>query len=77
MDESKVPLSLPVWETFRTELERVAVGERKKLSEITELLLGWSVERLVEAGSLNRLLRCGIHLPDGLPRGLRGSSAKR
>lgn len=77
MDDSKVPLSLPVRETFRTELERVAVGERKKLSEITEVILGWSVERLVEAGSLNRLLQCGIHLPDGLPRRLRDSSAKR
>ena len=32
----------------------------KKLSETTELILGWSVERLVNAGSLNRLLRCGF-----------------
>jgi hypothetical protein len=53
------------------------VEERKKLNETTELILGWSVERLAKAGSLNRLLRCGIHLADGLPRGLRDSSAKR
>lgn len=68
MDELKAPLSLPVREALRTELERVATGERKKLSEITEQILEWSIERLVEAGSVNRLLQCGIHLPEGLPR---------
>ena len=64
MDQSKAPLSVPVREALRTELDRVAAGERKKVSEITELILEWSVARFVEAGSVNRLLRCGIHLPD-------------
>jgi hypothetical protein len=71
MDQSKAPLSVPVREAFRTELDRVAAGERKKVSEITELILEWSVARLVEAGSVNRLLQCGIHLPDGVPHQLR------
>jgi hypothetical protein len=67
MDELKAPLSVSVREALRTELERVAAGERKKLSEITKLILEWSVSRLDEAGSLNRLLECRIYLPDGLP----------
>jgi hypothetical protein len=54
MDESKVPLNLPVRDTFRMELEHGAMEERIKLSKITELILGWSVERLVEADSVNR-----------------------
>ena len=68
MDQSKAPLSVPVREALRTELDRVAAGERKKVSEITELILEWSVARLAEAGSVNRLLQCGIHLPDGVQR---------
>ena len=68
MDELKAPLSVSVREALRTELERVAAGERKKLSEIAKLILEWSVSRLDEAGSLNRLMECGIYLPDGLPR---------
>ena len=67
MDQSKAPLSVPVREALRTELDRVAAGERKKVSEITELILEWSVARFVEAGSVNRLLQCGIHLPDAIP----------
>lgn len=77
MAQSKAPLSVPVREAFRTELDRVAVGERKKVSEITGLILEWSVEQLVKVGSVNRLLRCGIHLPDGLPRSLGETSTKR
>jgi hypothetical protein len=64
MDELKVPLSLPVREALRRELERVAAVEGKKLSQITEEVLEWSVGRLVQAGSLSRLLECGIHLPE-------------
>lgn len=76
MDESKAPLSLSVREAIRVELEGVAARERKKLSEITELILEWSVEQFREAGSTNRLLRCGIHLPDSLPRGSRDFPAR-
>jgi hypothetical protein len=71
--ESKAPFSVSVREAFRTELEKVAGGERKKLSEITELILEWSTKRLDEAGSLSGLLRCGIQ-PPGIPRQPRGTA---
>ncbi len=60
MDKTKVPLNLPVREVVWIGLKHLAERERKKVSEITELTLEWSVERLREAGSTNRLMRCGI-----------------
>jgi len=58
-------------EALRIELERVAARERTKVRVTTKLILEWSAKQLAEAGSLNRLLRCGIYLPDSVPRQLR------
>ena len=68
MDNSKAPLNLSVREPVWRGLKDVAERERRKESEITELILEWSVAHLVEVGSLNRLLGCRIHLPGGFSR---------
>jgi hypothetical protein len=53
MDQAKAPLGIPVRESFLKELEQAAARERRKLSEMTERILEWSVEQLLKAGSLN------------------------
>jgi hypothetical protein len=68
MDWSRVPLCVSIRESLLKEIEGFAAGERKKSREIVELILEWSVARLQEAGSVNRLLRCGIRLPEGPSR---------
>ncbi|HEV2297656.1 MAG TPA: hypothetical protein VGR72_03970 [Candidatus Acidoferrales bacterium] len=68
MDKLKAPLSVSVREVVWMGLKEIAERERKKVSEITELILEWSVERLVEVGSTNQLLRCVIRLPNRLRR---------
>jgi len=68
MDKSKAPLNVSVRETLWRGLKDVAERERRKVSEVTELILEWSVAHLVEVGSLNRLLGCRIHLPADLCR---------
>src|SRR5438552_3868703 len=60
MDKLKVPLSVSVREVIWMGLKQVAERERKKVSEITELTLEWSVAQLRTAGSINRLLKCKI-----------------
>jgi len=64
-------------ESLLRELEEFAARERKKPREIVELILEWSVARLGEAGSVNRLLQCVIHLPDGPKPGPRNSRTER
>jgi len=73
MEWSRAPLSVSLRENLLKEIEEFAARERKKSREIVELILEWSVARLREAGSVNRLLRCRIRLPDGPPRGPRTS----
>jgi len=73
MDWSRVPLCVSMRESLLKEIEGFAAGERKKSREIVELILEWSVARLREAGSVNRLLRCRIRLPDIPLRGPRTS----
>jgi len=73
MDWSRVPLCVSIRESLLKEIEGFAAGERKKSREIVELILEWSVAHLREAGSVNRLLRYRIRLPEGPPRGPRTS----
>jgi len=70
VDKSKAPLNLPVLEVIWMGLKHIAERERKKLSEIAELILEWSVAQLREAGSINRLLRSGLHIRGSGPRDL-------
>jgi hypothetical protein len=70
---SRAPLSVSMRESLLREIEGFATRERKKSREIVELILEWSVARLQEAGSVNRLLCCRIRLPEGPAPGLRTS----
>jgi len=55
MGEWKAQLSLRVRQALRTELEEFAARERRKLGNITELILDWGFEQLKVAGSVDRL----------------------
>lgn len=76
----KAPVIFMVEESIRQGFERIAAQEDKRLSKITEIVFGWSVQQLREAGALTRLLQCGIHLPPKTPvppRPHRSTSEKR
>lgn len=60
MGEWKAQISLRVRQALRTELEEFATRERRKLGNITELILEWGFEQLKIAGSTERLLRYKI-----------------
>lgn len=60
MGEWKAQISLRVRQALRTELEQFAARERRKLGNITELILEWAFEQLKIAGSTERLLQYKI-----------------
>jgi hypothetical protein len=60
MGEWKAQISIRVRQDLRTELERFAVRERRKLGNIGEVLLEWAFEQLKAAGSTERLLKYKI-----------------
>ncbi len=60
MGEWKAQISLRVRQALRSELEQFAARERRKLGNITELILEWAFEQLKTAGSTERLLRYKI-----------------
>jgi hypothetical protein len=64
MGEWKAQISLRVRQALRTELEEFAARERRKLGNITELILEWAFEQLKTAGSTERLLKYKIR-PSG------------
>jgi hypothetical protein len=63
MGEWKAQISIRVRQDLRTELERFAVRERRKLGNIGEVLLEWAFEQLKAAGSTERLLKYKIRPP--------------
>lgn len=65
MGEWKAQISLRVRQALRSELEAYAARERRKLGNITELILEWAFEQLKAAGSTQNLLKYGIrrHVP--------------
>jgi hypothetical protein len=69
MGEWKAQISLRVRQALRAELEAFAAKERRKLGNLTELILEWAFEQLKAAGSTERLLKYKIRPP--------GSSAGR
>jgi hypothetical protein len=73
MGEWKAQISLRVRQALRAELEDFAARERRKLGNITELILEWGYEQLKAAGSTERLLKYKIR-PATQPR--RGGEAK-
>jgi len=60
MGEWKAQISLRVRQALRSELEEFAARERRKLGNITELILEWAFEQLKTAGSTERLLHYKI-----------------
>jgi hypothetical protein len=70
MGEWKAQISLRVRQALRAELEEFATRERRKLGNITELILEWAFEQLKTAGSTERLLKYKIR-PSGPSSGRR------
>ena len=63
MGEWKAQISLRVRQTLRADLEHFAERERRKLGNLTELILEWAFEQLKTAGSTDRLLKFKIRPP--------------
>jgi len=55
--EWKAQISLRVRQALRTELEEFAAREKRKLGNVSEVILEWGFEQLKAAGSIDRLLR--------------------
>lgn len=67
MDRMNAPLSVQVRESIWNGFKQIAEQERRKTNEVVVDVLEWSVARLIEAGSLPRLLGSRIDLPgDGM-----------
>ncbi len=64
MGEWKAQLSLRVRQALRAELEEIAHRERRKLGNLSELVLEWGYEQLKDAGTTERLLQSRIRLPE-------------
>ena len=65
MDKGTAPLSVQVRESIWKGFKQIAEQERRKINEVVVDVLEWSVARLIEAGSLPRLLGSRIDLPGG------------
>ena len=63
MGEWKAQISLRVRQALRADLEQFAGRERRKLGNLTELILEWAFEQLKTAGSTDRLLKYKIRPP--------------
>lgn len=68
MGEWKAPLSLRIRRELRSELEAIALRERRTLGNVGELILEWGLEQMRIAGSTERLLKSTIPLPDSKSR---------
>ena len=63
MGEWKAQISLRVRQALRADLEQFAGRERRKLGNLTELILEWAFEQLKTAGSTDHLLKYKIRPP--------------
>jgi hypothetical protein len=70
MGEWKTALSIRVRRSLKDDLQKIADREYRKLGNLGELLMEWSYEQLVAAGSTETLLKYKIPAPN---RGRRGS----
>jgi hypothetical protein len=68
MGEWKAQISLRVRQALRTELEEFAARERRKLGNVSEVILEWGFEQLKAAGSIDRLLKFKIRTSPALPK---------
>ena len=68
MGEWKAQISLRVRQALRAELEEFAARERRKLGNVSEVILEWGFEQLKAAGSIDRLLKYKIRISPGQPK---------
>ena len=61
MGEWKSQVTVRVRQTLRAEIEEFAAKERRTMSNISEVLLEWSIAHLKKAGTIDQLVRT---LPD-------------
>jgi hypothetical protein len=57
MGEWKTALSIRVRRSLKDDLQRIADREYRKLGNLGELLMEWSYEQLIAAGSTEKLLK--------------------
>ena len=63
MGEWKTALSIRVRRSLKDDLQKIADREYRKLGNLGELLMEWSYEQLVAAGSSETLLKHKIPRP--------------
>jgi hypothetical protein len=62
MGEWKTALSIRVRRSLKDDLQKIADREYRKLGNLSELLIEWSYEQLVAAGSTEKLLKSKVAL---------------
>jgi hypothetical protein len=62
MGEWKTALSIRVRRSLKDDLQKIADREYRKLGNLGELLMEWSFEQLMAAGSTEKLLKCKVAL---------------
>jgi hypothetical protein len=65
--ECKASLSLRVRPALRIEMEQFAASEQRSLGNVGAVLVEWGFEQLKAAGSMERLLKQKISLPEDPP----------
>ncbi len=74
MGEWKTALSIRVRRSLKDDLQKIADREYRKLGNLGELLMEWSYEQLVAAGSTETLLKYKVPAPNRSRRDSRKSS---
>jgi hypothetical protein len=64
MGEWKTALSIRVRRSLKDDLQKIADREYRKLGNLGELLMEWSYEQLVAAGSTEKLLKYKMPVPN-------------
>lgn len=65
MGEWKVQLNLRVSQALKAKLERFASREKRKLGNLSEIILEWGFEQLEAAGSTHHLLKYRVRPSSG------------
>ena len=75
MGEWKTALSIRVRRSLKDDLQKIADREYRKLGNLGELLMEWSYEQLVVAGSTEKLLKYKMPVPNRNRRDSRKSAS--
>jgi hypothetical protein len=74
MGEWKTALSIRVRRSLKDDLQKIADREYRKLGNLAELLMEWSYEQLIAAGSTEKLLKYKMPMPNRSRRDSRKSA---